>query len=643
MIRISVIIPVYNVEEYLRDALDSILNQTMIDDIEVIMVNDGSTDNSKFIIDEYAENYENFHAFHKKNEGQGIARNFGLELARGEYIHFMDADDYLPPKAYENLYYFNPYNDFVVGNVLKFGEYNIWENILFKNAFKDFNGDVRSFKLTEYPKVLWDTITCNKLFKKAFLDKYNIRFINKDIYYEDLLFSLQAYIFAESIGFSRSIFYFWRLRKDKSSITQKENDVKNFYNRIEILNIYNSIMERCELPDYIKNVVYSKWLVHDLKTSLKKIRNYPGKYYSELLAGTNDLLNIIPSELKGDLNFYLKILYKMVENNDLNSLLLFAHLENELKQDPKLPQGIGKEYLDQINLSSDYKDGELEAHLIGDLNDNRKLYLEFSENLEFAPVNHPHKTEAFLIGRDKNVPLKIRKDRIVIPLDALKDENHLKIQLSYETKDFKKVALLKNYSRKSVRFEDYDVDLNIGINNILYLDVRKRNENQIFIKDVIFDDEEFIFKCETISEVKNIILTNYVTFRQVRYSPIYSKKFPNVFIFVIPYSDISNNIINKWEINSPESLNSIKLVNEFRFIYGSNEIKFRNKRNKVFISNRISSRADDEIDEIKMKNEKLINANNQLSDDNIHLNKNIEEYKSRKSVQMVDNIKNIFK
>ena len=115
MIRISVIIPVYNVEEYLRDALDSILNQTMIDDIEVIMVNDGSTDNSKFIIDEYAENYENFHAFHKKNEGQAIARNFGLELARGEYIHFMDADDYLPPKAYENLYYFNPYNDFVVG------------------------------------------------------------------------------------------------------------------------------------------------------------------------------------------------------------------------------------------------------------------------------------------------------------------------------------------------------------------------------------------------------------------------------------------------------------------------------------------------------------------------------------------------
>uniref|UniRef100_UPI003868276E hypothetical protein n=1 Tax=Methanobrevibacter sp. TaxID=66852 RepID=UPI003868276E len=549
----------------------------------------------------------------------------------------------LPPKAYENLYYFNPYNDFVVGNVLKFGEYNIWENVLFKNAFKDFNEDIKSFKLTNYPNVLWDTITCNKLFKKSFLDKYNIRFIDKDIYYEDLLFSLQAYIFAESIGFSRNIFYFWRLRKDKSSITQKENDVKNFKNRLEILNIYNSIMERCELNDYLKNIVYSKWMVHDLKTSLKKLRNYSGKYYAELLEGTNNLLNIIPSELKEDLNFYLKLLYKMVENYDVYSLLLFAHMEEELKENPQIPLDIDEKYLKYINKSCDYKEGELEAHLTDVFNDNRKLYLEFSQNLEFAPINCPHKTTAELITNDGEISLKVRKNRITISLDDIKDKDHLKIQLSYEAKGFNKSVLLKNYSRKSIRYADYDIDLGIGINNILYLDVKKRNENQIFIKDVIFDDDEFIFKCEAVDEVKNIILTNYVTFRQVRYPAIHSKNNPNVFIFVIPYKDISNNIINKWEINSPESFNSIKLVNEFGFVYGSNEIRFRNKRHKIFISNRTSTKNDDEIDEIKSKNEELINANNQLSDDNIHLNKNIEEYKSRKSVKMVDNIKNIFK
>ena len=343
MIRISVIMPVYNVEKYLRDSLDSLLYQTMIDDIEVIMIDDGSTDNSRYIIDEYAQNYDNFHAYHKKNEGQGIARNFGLDIARGEYVHFMDADDYLPPKAYENLYYFNPYNDFVVGNVLKFGEYNIWENILFKKAFKRFNGDVKSFRLVDVPNVLWDTITCNKLYKKAFLDRYNIRFINKDIYYEDLLFSLQTYILAGSIGFSRNIFYFWRLRKDKSSITQKQDDVRNFENRIEVLKIYYAIMNKYELSDELKNVVYSKWLNHDLKTSLKKIGNYPGKYYANLIKGTNDLLNVIPYELKEDLNPYLKMLYKMVENKDIKSLLSFAHLEKDLKENPPMPRPVRDE------------------------------------------------------------------------------------------------------------------------------------------------------------------------------------------------------------------------------------------------------------------------------------------------------------
>ena len=221
MVKISVIVPVYNVERYIRKTLDSLLDQTMIDDIEVIMIDDGSTDNSRFIIDEYAEKYDNFHAYHRKNQGPAIARNYGIDLARGEYVHFMDADDYLPRKAYETLYNFNPQNDFIVGNVLKFGEYNIWENVLFNNAFKDFKGDVKLFRITDFPNVLWDTITCNKLFKKEFLDKNNIRFINKNIYYEDLLFSLEAYLLAESVGFSRNIFYFWRFRKDKSSITQR--------------------------------------------------------------------------------------------------------------------------------------------------------------------------------------------------------------------------------------------------------------------------------------------------------------------------------------------------------------------------------------------------------------------------------------
>ena len=75
--KISIIIPIYNVEDYIEETLDSLLNQTIIDDIEVLMIDDGSTDNSRYIIEKYALDYDNFHAFHKENGGQGVARNFG--------------------------------------------------------------------------------------------------------------------------------------------------------------------------------------------------------------------------------------------------------------------------------------------------------------------------------------------------------------------------------------------------------------------------------------------------------------------------------------------------------------------------------------------------------------------------------------
>ena len=104
MVKISVIIPLYNVENFIEETLNSLLNQTIIDDIEVLMIDDGSTDNSRYIIEKYALDYDNFYAFHKENEGQGVARNFGLKKAKGEYIHFLDADDFITPDAYEKLY-----------------------------------------------------------------------------------------------------------------------------------------------------------------------------------------------------------------------------------------------------------------------------------------------------------------------------------------------------------------------------------------------------------------------------------------------------------------------------------------------------------------------------------------------------------
>ena len=101
--KVSVIIPVYNVEQYLRECLDSVVNQTL-KEIEIICVDDGSTDNSLEILKEYAKKDKRITVIVQKNLHAGVARNAGLTVAKGEYIHFLDSDDWLDKNTYEDLY-----------------------------------------------------------------------------------------------------------------------------------------------------------------------------------------------------------------------------------------------------------------------------------------------------------------------------------------------------------------------------------------------------------------------------------------------------------------------------------------------------------------------------------------------------------
>ena len=103
MKRLSVVVPVYNVEKYLDKCLDSLVNQE-IDDYEVIVVNDGTKDNSQLIIDKYAKDYPNIvKSYIKENGGLSDARNYGIKYASGEYITFLDSDDYIEYDTYKNM------------------------------------------------------------------------------------------------------------------------------------------------------------------------------------------------------------------------------------------------------------------------------------------------------------------------------------------------------------------------------------------------------------------------------------------------------------------------------------------------------------------------------------------------------------
>ena len=110
MPEISIIVPVYKVEKYLRHCVDSILAQTFTD-FELLLIDDGSPDNSGAICDEYAEKDNRVRVFHKENGGVSSARNLGLDNARGTYIMFCDSDDYVADNWAEKLYEFMNYNE----------------------------------------------------------------------------------------------------------------------------------------------------------------------------------------------------------------------------------------------------------------------------------------------------------------------------------------------------------------------------------------------------------------------------------------------------------------------------------------------------------------------------------------------------
>ncbi|MCD7790731.1 MAG: glycosyltransferase [Bacteroides thetaiotaomicron] len=101
--RVTTIIPVYNAEKYLEDTINSVIGQSVFKQVEVLLVDDGSTDCSSEICDRFSSTYENISVFHKKNGGVSSARNCGLSRAKGEYIHFMDADDVISPGMYETF------------------------------------------------------------------------------------------------------------------------------------------------------------------------------------------------------------------------------------------------------------------------------------------------------------------------------------------------------------------------------------------------------------------------------------------------------------------------------------------------------------------------------------------------------------
>ncbi len=215
MAEISIIVPVYNVEKYLKRCIDSILKQTFTD-YEVILVDDGSNDKSCEICDKYAEEHSNFKVIHKKNEGLGLARNSGLEVVQGSYVTFLDSDDYYETRHLDNMYrclknnnadtcfsgYKKIYNNrevefFHVCKGQVFANEEIIHNVLSKMCGKKSDG-------TDYIEMS----VCMVLLSNNIIKSNNLKFASERKFIsEDLIFDFDYYPLSKKLCVSEDVGY----------------------------------------------------------------------------------------------------------------------------------------------------------------------------------------------------------------------------------------------------------------------------------------------------------------------------------------------------------------------------------------------------------------------------------------------------
>lgn len=233
---ISVIVPVYNVENYIDECVNSLINQTYVD-IEIILVDDGSTDNSGILCDNFAKIDSRIKSLHKSNGGLSDARNYGINHSSGKYIMFVDSDDVVDKNIVYELHEYLKYNldsDLVVSQLTHF--YDGKDPNYFHSLNTKLMTNEEAIEDFLYQKVI-PTSACGKLYKKDILT--DIRFV-KDQRFEDNEFVFKILLNSNNIIFSESKLYAYRHREN--SITTTKFDEKEF----DIIMIGKKILEYSE-------------------------------------------------------------------------------------------------------------------------------------------------------------------------------------------------------------------------------------------------------------------------------------------------------------------------------------------------------------------------------------------------------------
>ena len=304
--KISVIIPVYNVENYLRQCLDSVINQSLYD-IEIICINDGSTDSSAHILEEYSSKDNRIVVINQENSGQSVARNNGLKIAAGEYVAFLDSDDYMEPDLCELAY--NKAKQTGADITMYFFD-TFGEDYMCISAIDNIPDDeivIRDRRIdavNDNNNVIW-----NMLYKHSFLQNNNIVFL-ESILYEDVHFSIKCACLCNRISVIRKRLVHYRIGSGCTT------DKKKSYNQLQRVELYRRMIDDLQKidssPEFLVKLYQKKWnslystyyygIPRNLRKKMLKsiVDNMTEEEYS-LLQNKNVKLN------SGVRNFYLSL------------------------------------------------------------------------------------------------------------------------------------------------------------------------------------------------------------------------------------------------------------------------------------------------------------------------------------------------
>ncbi|MDR3290704.1 MAG: glycosyltransferase [Methanobrevibacter sp.] len=305
--KVSIIVPVYNVENYLEKCLDSIINQTL-KDIEIICINDCSTDSSLRILNKYEKQDERIMVINnKENLGLGKVRNIGISVAKGEYIGFVDSDDWIDYRMFEILYEDGKkfQTDITISPVHVIDENTgkfSYDNPYFTLASFDKSFDNRTFNHLQTKEFFFliPVMAFNKIYRLEFIKNFKF---TESLLFEDNSFFYHSYLNAKRVSFNRNFLYFYRYNRRGSITTSDDN---RLFDVIKTLYICLDIFKKSDYFDNYKFILFISSFCRSMNIYKKISDKYKEKFFNLL----KEYINNYPLEKEEKEQFFNNKIFK---------------------------------------------------------------------------------------------------------------------------------------------------------------------------------------------------------------------------------------------------------------------------------------------------------------------------------------------